>query len=392
MTMICIRVKSTVGSLGWVAIGCALLAWSEAFAGQSQFLLQSAPSQRHRPISSSSATRPVIRGRAAADELSAKPGGPILAGVVNSATPMLPPETRASGLGTISFLTPEQKRKLAEVESAGSLPAGEGAKASVLEQDAAGCGGSDLDWESMGDPAVAVNHDATLRRLGLCRFDVWAWDQPHAETEKQEQKKQKYSPSATQGSPGHIFWVVPAYKVDYMKNFKPLSPREKFVEWWKSEYDPLGLAAGAAESGAEYSPHDGFCGYGKTLFDYWKCFGSAELDATDSSFFGDFVFTVLMHQDPRYFRLGKGSFAKRTLYSISRVFVTYSDSGHTVFYSSALSGTVLASAVSNLYYPVQDRGLSLTLSRIGWDLGDTALYNWSAEFWPDINHKLHQLF
>src|SRR5579859_4660108 len=39
------------------------------------------------------------------------------------------------------------------------------------------------------------------------------------------------SPSATSGSPGHIFWVVPAYKVDYSRNFRPLTPREKFDEW-----------------------------------------------------------------------------------------------------------------------------------------------------------------
>jgi hypothetical protein len=71
---------------------------------------------------------------------------------------------------------------------------------------------------------------------------------------------------------------------------------------------------------------------------------------------------------------------------------THSDSGHWVFYSSALSGTVVAAAASNLYYPVQDRGFAGSLSRAGLDLGDTALFNVAAEFWPDIDHKLHQAF
>lgn len=194
------------------------------------------------------------------------------------------------------------------------------------------------------------------------------------------------------GSPGHIFWVVPAFKVDYARNFHPLTPKEKFVEWARGAYDPLGLAAGAFEAGREYSPKSGFCDYGQGWSGYTKCFGSAELDANVSSFFGDFVFTVLMHQDPRYFRLGHGSFGRRLWYAVSRVWLTHSDSGHIVFYSSALSGTVLAAAISNLYYPPQERGLSLTLSRIGWDLGDTALYNAAAEFWPGIRHDIYHLF
>lgn len=122
---------------------------------------------------------------------------------------------------------------------------------------------------------------------------------------------------------------------------------------------------------------------------YGKCFGSLELDATDSSFIGDFVLPVVLHQDPRYFRLGKGSFGKRAWWAVSRVFVTYNDSGHTVFYSSALSGTVIAGVLSNLYYPSQDVGMSHTMTRIAIDLGNTALYNLAAEFWPDIDHKIH---
>lgn len=204
--------------------------------------------------------------------------------------------------------------------------------------------------------------------------------------------KGKKHPSQFSGSPRHIFWVVPAFNVDYASNFHPLTPKEKFDEWARGAYDPLGLAAGAFEAGTEYSPTSGFCDYGQGWRGYGECFGSAELDANVSSFFGDFVFTVLMHQDPRYFRLGHGSFGRRLWYAVSRVWLTHSDSGHIVFYSSALSGTVLAAAVSNLYYPQQERGFSLTLSRIGWDLGDTALYNAAAEFWPGIRHEIYRTF
>lgn len=210
--------------------------------------------------------------------------------------------------------------------------------------------------------------------------------------DKQNEKPQ-HSPNATTGSPGHIFWVVPAYKVDYQHGFKPLTTKEKFQEWAQGAYDPLGFGVLGVEAATlEHSSTDGFCGYAPGWAGYGKCFGSLELDANVSSFIGDFALTSLLHQDPRYFRLGQGSFGRRVWYAVSRVFVTYNDSGRTVFYTSALSGTAIAAGLSNLYYPQQDRGVGHTMSRVALDLGNTALYNAAAEFWPDIHRKLHRIF
>ncbi len=200
-------------------------------------------------------------------------------------------------------------------------------------------------------------------------------------------------PSAQQGSPKHIFGIVPAFEVSYLKHFKPLTPREKFDEWARGTYDPGGLGLYAAEAATlEHSSSDGFCGYGESWGGYGKCFGSMELDANISGFFGDFLFPVIMHQDPRFFRLGKGPVAKRVLYAVSRVFITHADSGRDVFFVSALSGSVLAAAASNLYYPRQDRGFSHSLNRFGIDLADTAAFNVSAEYWPEIKHELKRIF
>ncbi len=213
------------------------------------------------------------------------------------------------------------------------------------------------------------------------------------QTTSNKNAKGTHASSATSGSPGHIFWVVPAYKVNYSGHFKPLTPKEKFQEWAESAYDPLGLGVTVIQAGTlEYSASDGFCGYGTSFGGYMKCFGSMELDANDSSFLGDFVFTTWWHQDPRYFRLGKGSFGKRALYAVSRVFVTYDDSGKNVIYTSGLAGTGVASMLSNLYYPQQDRTVGHTLSRVAIDLGDTAIYNGSAEFWPEIHRWVRRVF
>lgn len=237
-------------------------------------------------------------------------------------------------------------------------------------------------------PSPAVGHSTASSSLP---------DAPEPQTTPkaptQHKKKKQYNPTATTGSPGHIFWIVPAFKVNYAGGFKPLTPKEKFQEWAQGAYDPLGLAVGAFEAGTlEYSSSDGFCGYGTGFANYGKCFGSLQLDSNVSSFIGDYALTVAFHQDPRYFRLGKGSFGRRAWYAISRVFVTFNDSGHNVIYASALTGTVAAAAISNLYYPPQDKGLSHTMSRIYLDLGNTAIYNGAAEFWPEVHNAVRKVF
>jgi len=240
--------------------------------------------------------------------------------------------------------------------------------------------------EDSTDRDGSADADGTPSPLELGGVSLWAQKQ---QTPPQPPKQ----PSAEQGSPKHIFGIVPAFEVSYLKHFKPLTPREKFEEWARGTYDPGGLGLYAAEAATlEHSSSDGFCDYGKGWGGYGKCLGSMELDANISSFFGDFLFPVIMHQDPRFFRLGKGPAAKRVLYAVSRVFITHADSGRNVLFTSALSGSVVGAAASNLYYPRQDRGFSHSLNRFGIDLADTAAFNVSAEFWPEIKGELKRVF
>lgn len=194
------------------------------------------------------------------------------------------------------------------------------------------------------------------------------------------------------GSPKHIFFIIPAYNVEYLKNVKPLSAHEKLAEWEDGAYDPIGLAAGATEALLEHSKTDGFCGYGSGMESYGKCYASALADSTWSSFLGDYLFPVWLHQDPRYFRLGEGSVGTRAWYSFTRMFITRTDQGTWTFATGSMLGTAIAAATSNLYYPKQDRGWGLSLSRVGWDLGGTVIFNLEAEYWPDVKPWIMKLF
>ena len=191
-------------------------------------------------------------------------------------------------------------------------------------------------------------------------------------------------------STSHIFWVIPAFNVEYGKDTQPLTTREKFDEWARGAYDPIGLSVKATEAALERSG-SGFCGYGEGWDAYGKCYVAGLADGNVSSFLGDYVFATLIHEDPRYFRRGEGAAPARIGYAVSRVFLGRMDSGRTVA-DSALLGTAIAAATSNLYYPPRERGIGLTMSRIYWDLGSTALFNMAAEFWPDVQRVIRRPF
>src|ERR1700690_4402078 len=59
----------------------------------------------------------------------------------------------------------------------------------------------------------------------------------------------------------------------------------------------------------------------------------------------------LLHQDPRYFRIGEGSKRLRMRYALSRIMVTRTDSGGSTFNFPEWGGNALAVAISNAYYP-----------------------------------------
>jgi hypothetical protein len=74
------------------------------------------------------------------------------------------------------------------------------------------------------------------------------------------------------------------------------------------------------------------------------------------------LFASLFHEDPRYFYKGTGSVQSRTMYAVSCAFVTRNDEGRLRPNYSHVLGVFAAAALSNLYYPKENRGLTLTLA------------------------------
>lgn len=184
-----------------------------------------------------------------------------------------------------------------------------------------------------------------------------------------------------------IFGVIPAYNISDARSAPPLTSKQKFGLCAKATLDPFPVVAAALQAGVSQASNS-HAGYGQGLGGYGKRFGAAFLDGTSARFFGTYTFPSLLHQDPRYFRKGDGGGWSRAGYSITRGFVTRSDSGKTQPNWSNVLGKFAGAGLSNLYYPAEDRGANLTLTRVAISLSYQTLGNLGIEFWPEIHKKL----
>lgn len=143
-----------------------------------------------------------------------------------------------------------------------------------------------------------------------------------------------------------------------------------------------GLLAGF-NMGTNATPefHQGAAGYGRY---FWHSF----VDQTVENYMVEFVVPAVAHEDTRFYTKGRGGFWNRTGYALTRVVITRSDSGNSVFNAGEVVGSGAAAGISNLYYPSRERGLGNTGKQWGTDIGIDAATFVFKEFWPDINHKL----
>ena len=139
--------------------------------------------------------------------------------------------------------------------------------------------------------------------------------------------------------PKRIFLIIPNFMTanDQPENQGPLTTKEKYTIAWHQFADVtahVGNLLQASISQATTSiPH-----YGQG----WGAFGERFLAQEGDQFTGAFliygVLPQVLHQDPRYFRKGKGSAWSRIVYSASRVVVARTDSGNPTFNASQVFG------------------------------------------------------
>ena len=192
-----------------------------------------------------------------------------------------------------------------------------------------------------------------------------------------------------------LFGVIPNYRAsETLETYKPLTTAEKYHIAFEDSFDwpnfflLAGYAAQSQVAAGGFHHNGGLPGFGEY---YARGFS----DQIIGSYITDAIMPSLLHEDPRYFRLGTGSFWRRTYYAASRIFVTRLDNGKSRFNITEIAGNIGVDAITTWYYP-DSQSASKGLERFGMQLGNDAISNILTEFWPDIKHRLrpiqHRLF
>lgn len=204
-----------------------------------------------------------------------------------------------------------------------------------------------------------------------------------------------------------VLGVLPQFGVTSRQDAPALTSGEKFHLFAKSAFDPVTIGVVGLQAGLSQAQNE-FPAYGQGASGYGKRFGAAFADSVSSGFWSNYFYPVLLKEDPRYFRLGEGSFGHRFTYGIKQEFVCHTDKGGRSFNFSNVLGSFTSGAISNIYYPgntlirtipatptspaipvyENDRGATLTLSRASIALGYGIIGGLFDEFWPDIHSKL----
>jgi hypothetical protein len=168
----------------------------------------------------------------------------------------------------------------------------------------------------------------------------------------------------------------------------PLTRRQKSYLMLHNVTDPatLGIIVGisainiAADSHTAYGP--GFEGFAELT-------GVSLLLNTTGEFFGTFAIPALVHQDPRYYRRPQDRFSKRLIYSISRSYISRSDSGKTIPNYGVLGAYPIGAELANLYVPGIESDGASTAKRIATGLALDPVNNIINEFLPDVAKHIH---
>jgi len=130
--------------------------------------------------------------------------------------------------------------------------------------------------------------------------------------------------------PRHILGIFPNHNTSpCLSPYVPIGTREKFKVASEDAFDP-GAVALAALTGGAAQLFNSNRPFGQEASGYSRYFGAAYANHVIGDSLTEGVYPSLLHQDPRYFRKGRGSPAgARVRYSISRVFRTQTDAGGT---------------------------------------------------------------
>ncbi len=163
-----------------------------------------------------------------------------------------------------------------------------------------------------------------------------------------------------------------------------LSPGDKLLLGVRDIVSPFALAGWVGSAGYE-QVSDTSPNYGVDRGAFGQRLAAAAVRGTTEGFLSNGVMAAVTREDPRYYRLGPAhNPVVRVVYAVTRPLITRTDDGHAAPNFALLAGNLAGSALTNAYYPPQNRGAKQTLATFGGSLKGSALGNVIAEFFGDV--------
>ena len=212
-----------------------------------------------------------------------------------------------------------------------------------------------------------------------------------AQSTEEEERKKTQEEQLEQQEHQRVLGVMATFNTTDNKDALPLTAREKYQLFFKSATDPWPFLVAAFVSGIDQAENS-FPEYRQGVEGYAKRYGASYTDYFTGNFFGNAVLPSLLHEDPRYFQKGTGGFTRRALWAASSTVWCKRDDGTWGPNYGNVVGNLMGSAVSNLYYPADDRTVNGTIER-GVTVSVEGIVGAEViEFWPDIvrHHRRKQ--
>ncbi len=204
----------------------------------------------------------------------------------------------------------------------------------------------------------------------------------------EKSKQQKADQQIKQQEHQRMLGIIPSFNTSYVSDAVSLTAKQKVSLAFHSAVDPYTFAIAFIVTGLGEAKDDN-PGFGWGPEGYFKRSGAAYIDAFDGTMIGNAFLPVILHQDPRYFRLGHGKISHRLFYAVATSFICKHDNtGKWEPNYSNVGGNIISGAISNLYYPDSKNGVAQTF-----EAGMTVTFEGTfgatlQEFWPDISRKL----
>jgi hypothetical protein len=164
------------------------------------------------------------------------------------------------------------------------------------------------------------------------------------------------------------------------------TPADKLIFSFTEVARPITLLPGLYSAGYEQifetDPK-----YGHDLGAFGDKLGAAMLRSASVRVFSDGLLAAAFHQDPRYYRIERGSFIRRSLLSARQAIIRRSDDGTEQFNYSGITGRAAAAALTLTYYPEPSHTAKVVGLTFATSIATDAGGNLVLEFLPNIVRK-----